>query len=76
MSHQLLLRVSRAAVLLDVSPDALRKRIQRAAQIDSDGVARARLDGGITAVKLHGAWRVHVPDLDSLLATSAEGAAP
>lgn len=76
MSHPLLLRIPRAAVLLDVSPDALRKRIQRAAQIDSDGVARARLDGGVTAVKLHGAWRVHVPDLDSLLATSAEGAAP
>ncbi|MBN2193775.1 MAG: hypothetical protein JW751_13245 [Polyangiaceae bacterium] len=76
MSHPLLLRVSRAAALLDVSPDALRKRIQRTAQIDGDGVARARLDGGVTAVKLHGAWRVHVPDLDRLLAADTEGAAP
>lgn len=62
MSNNVMLRVERAATLLDATPNAIRKRINRACRVDADGVQRADLDAGISAVKIHGSWRLLIPE--------------
>lgn len=50
--------VEEAASFLDITPDALRKRLRRAARRDG-GVAK--LPGGIEGRQMGESWRVHFP---------------
>lgn len=49
--------IARAASIIDSTPGALRRALERRARRDADGVVRAELDG-IRARKLGGRWRV------------------
>lgn len=53
------LSITNAAELLDVRPEALRRRIERAARLAADGVMEAEVDG-VRARKLGRSWRVHL----------------
>lgn len=49
--------LARAASVIDSTPGALRRAIERRARKEADGVVRAEFDG-IRARKLGGRWRV------------------
>jgi hypothetical protein len=55
------LSVDRAAAMLDVSPEALAKRLARAARKAPDGVVEASVDG-VTGRKFGRVWRVHLSE--------------
>ena len=55
------LSLTRAAALLDVSPDALRKRLERLAKCRSDGMVYTPLTDGVEGRKLGRLWRVRLP---------------
>ena len=61
MTHDLPLWMSidRAARLLDKTPEALRRAIERRARVGHDGLLEAAFDG-VRARKLGGRWRVRL----------------
>lgn len=55
------LSVDRAAAVLDVTPEALTKRLARAARRAPDGVTEASIDG-VVGRKFGRVWRVHLSE--------------
>jgi hypothetical protein len=53
------LSVTKAAAFLDMTPDALRRALERHAAAGRDGVLEARLDG-VRGRKLAGRWKVQL----------------
>lgn len=55
------LSLARAAAILDISPDALRKRCERLAKPGPNGMIVCPLQDGIEARKLGKLWKLRLP---------------
>jgi len=55
------LSLGRAAQILDISPAALRKRLERLAKKRADGMVYTPLTDGVEARKLGKLWKLRLP---------------